>query len=304
MTADIATVPVTSPPTSRSVAWGVARLEARRHVRNPVLWLGVAASLYMAWRSRSIDWNAGPYQALPVDPVPAAWAVYVLGVISGGRDHLPGLRPSPTISVATGHDRIAAGRLLGLLVPVAVVAASVGLVVVSARLSGGYTIGELSRRTDDANHTLPEIAQPILLAAMCAAAGVAVGRAVRQTAVALVGGTVLFLTFGLISWAWQWSPAVYVAPVQVQPFSVEIPQGDPALAPAGWWLSSPGQYQDGWRRLVVDPVVAAGHDVVLLGATALFVGWALRRRVGLILAGVGSALVVVGVAIQVVAAPW
>jgi hypothetical protein len=299
-TFDDATVPMARP----SVRFEVARLEARRHLRNPVLWLGVAASLYSAWRSRSIDWNGGAYSAFPVDLVLAAWAVFVLGVVSGGRDHQPGQQAPPSLAVPTHDGRIAAGRLLGLLAPVAVVAAAVATIVTINRLTGGFTIGEMARRTDDAQHSLPEIAQPILLAAMCGAAGVAAGRAVRHTAVALAGGTVLLLAFGLISWAWQWTPAVYVAPVQLQPFYVDLPGGDPSEVPAGSWLSSPGPHQDGWRRLVVEPVVAAGHDLVLLGGTALFVGWAVRRHAGRIAAGIGVAMVGVGVAIQMAAAPW
>src|SRR5690606_14603519 len=99
------------------------------------------------------------------------------------------------------------------------------------------------------------------------------GRAVRYTIVAVAAGTLVLFVFGLISWAWQWTPAVYVVPVQQQPFSVDLAHADPALAPADWWLSAPGQYQRGWRRLVVDPVVAAGHDLVLLGTCAVFAGW-------------------------------
>ena len=293
--------PSTATP---SVAWTLARLEARRHLRNPVLWLGVAVSVYSAWRSSSIEWTAGPYSAFPVDVVPAAWALFVLGTISGGRDHLPGLRPAPTIAVATGDDQIAGGRLLGLLAPLAVVAAVVVGMVVVMRLSGGYTIGERSWQTDDAQHTIPEIAQPILLAALCGAAGVAVGRALRHTIVAVAAGTLVLFVFGLIAWAWQWTPAVYVAPVQQQPFSIDLAVADPSLAPSDWWLSAPGQYQAGWKRFVVDPVMAMGHDLVLIGACAACVGWAIRRSAGRAAVAAGFVLVAVGVAVQVAAAPW
>lgn len=307
MTTDIVVTGASTAPRPRthpSVVWTLARLEGRRHLRNPVLWFGVAVTMFSAWQSSAIDWTAGPYTAFPIDAVPAAWALFVLGVVSGGRDHLAGLRPSPGVAVVTGDDRVAIGRLLGLLAPLAVVTAVVAGRVVVAHLGGGYSIGERSWRTTDAQHTLPEIAQPILLAAVCAAAGVAVGRAVRYTIVAVAAGTLVLFVFGLISWAWQWTPAVYVAPVQQQPFSVELPQADPTLAPPGWWLSAPGQYQDGWRRLVVAPVVAVGHDLVLLGACAVFSGWAVRRVVGRVLAASGIGLAVVGVIVQVVAAPW
>lgn len=284
--------------------WTLAGLEARRHLRNPVLWLGVVASVYAAWRSSSIDWTAGPYAAFPVDVVPCAWAMFVLGTISGGRDHLAGMRPPPTAATASGDDRVAAARLLGLLAPLAVVSAVVIGVVIVMRLAGGYVIGEGTWRTDSAHQTLPEIAQPILLSAACGAAGVAIGRAVRSTFLAVAAGTLVLFTFGLISWAWQWTPAVYVAPVQQQPFSVELPGGDLANASSGWWLSSPGEYQRGWRRLVIDPVVAAGHDLVLLGLCAMFSGWAVRRTAGRALAVVGIVVAVVGVLVQVAAAPW
>ena len=293
--------PASSPS---SVVWTLAGMEGRRHLRNPVLWFGVAVSVYSAWESSSLEWTAGPYSMFPVAVVPAAWALFVLGVVSGGRDHLAGLRPSPGVAVATGDDRVAIARLLGLLAPLAVVTAVVAGMVVVARLGGGYSIGERSWRTTDAQHTPPEIIQPILLAALCAVAGVAVGRAVRYTIVAVAAGTLVLFVFGLISWAWQWTPAVYVAPVQQQPFSVDLAHADPTLAPADWWLSAPGQYQRGWRRLVVDPVVAGGHDLVLLGACAAFAGWAIRRSVGRMLAATGVALAVVGVVVQVMAAPW
>lgn len=284
--------------------WTLAGLEARRHLRNPVLWLGVAVSIYAEWRSSSIDWTAGPYSAFPVDFVPCAWAVFVLGAVSGGRDHLAGLRPPPTVATVAGDDRVAIARLLGLLAPLAVVTAVVAGVVLTVRLSGGYTIGESAWRTDDAQLSLPEIAQPVVLAAACGAAGVAVGRAVRSTFLAVATGTLVLFTFGLISWAWQWTPAVYVTPVQHQPFSVPIPDGSLADVSNEWWLSSPGEYQSGWRRLVVDPVMAVGHDVVLLGACAAFSGWAVRRTIGRTLAVAGLALATVGVVVQVVTAPW
>src|SRR5690606_17359511 len=118
-------------------------------------------TVYSAWRSSTIDWTAGPYSAFPTDVVPAAWAVFVLGVVSGGRDHLAGLRPSPGVAATTGADRVAIGRLLGLLAPLAVVAAVVAGIVTVARLGGGYVIGESAWRIADAQHTLPEIAQPI-----------------------------------------------------------------------------------------------------------------------------------------------
>ena len=287
-----------------SVPWAVARLEARRHLRNPVLWLGIATSAYAAWRSRSIEWNAGPYSAFPVDLVPAAWAVFVLGAVSGGRDHLAGLRPAPVTATATGPDRLAAARLLGLLAPLAVVAALVLGIVAVSRATGGYTIGERGWSIDDAQLSIPEIAQPILLAALFGALGVAAGRAVRHTMVVVAGGTILLFAFGLIAWAWQWTPAVYVTPVQQQPFSVALERPGPSSAPAGWWLSAPGQHQDDWRRLVVDPVVAAGHDLVLLGATAACVGWAVRRSRGWLAAAGGAVLAFGGVALQVGSAPW
>jgi hypothetical protein len=294
-------------PASRPASrwpWTLAGLEARRHLRNPVLWFGVVVTVYSTWRSSMIDWTAGPYSAFPVDFVPCAWALFVLGTLSGGRDHLAGLRPPPTVATASGDDRVAAARLLGLLAPLAVVAAVVLGVVIMMRLEGGYVIGEATWRTDSAQPTLPEIAQPVLLAAACGAAGVAVGRAVRFTFLAVAAGTLVLFTFGLISWAWQWTPAVYVAPVQHQPFSVAVPGGSLANAPSDWWLSSPGEFQRDWQRLVIDPTVAAGHDLVLLGVAAAFAGWAVRRAVGRGLAVAGLALATVGVVVQVAAAPW
>jgi hypothetical protein len=293
-----------TPVAARSVPSAIARLEARRHLRHPVLWLGVAASVSSAWQSRSIEWNAGTYSAFPVDLVPAAWAVFVLGALAGGRDHIAGLRPSPAIAVATDDGRIATGRLLGLLAPLAVLAAVVAGTVVATSLTGGHTIGETFWRTDAARHSIPEVAQPILVAAMAGAAGVAIGRAVRHGIVAIALGTIVLFAFGLISWAWQWSPAIYVTPVQLQPFSVDLDHADPTTVPDDWWLSSPGEHQDGWRRLVVDPVMAIGHDLVLVGATAVFAGWAVRGRWGRLASMAGTVAVVVGVVVQVVAKPW
>lgn len=301
---DVAVARPTAMRRSPSVPGAIARLEARRHLRNPVLWLGIAASAYAAWRSRSIEWTAGPYSAFPVDLVPAAWSLLVLGAVAGGRDHLPGLRPAPTVATATGGDRLTAARLLGLLAPLAVVSALVAGMVVVARLTGGYRIGERGWSVDDAQLSIPEIAQPILLAALCGAFGVAAGRAVRHTLVVVAGGTLVLFALGLIAWAWQWAPAVYVTPVQLQPFSVALDRPGPGSAPADWWLSAPGPHQDGWRRLVVDPVVAAGHDLVLLGATAACVGWAVRGAIGRSTVVTGVALAAGGVVIQVGAAPW
>ena len=284
------------------VAFELARAEARRHLRHPVLWLGIAATIYSFRQSRTIDWTAGAYSAFPTDFVGCAWAMFVLGAISGGRDHLPGGRTAP--GAASPGDAVRAlGRLLSLLAPLGIAAAVVAGVVITMRIEGGYSIGERGWGTSSAQPTWPEVLQPVLLFAACGATGVGMGRTVRQGLVTIVTGTVALFAFGLVAWAWQWSPAVFLTPVQTQPFSVAL-EGGPATAHADWWLAAPGQHQEGWRRLVVDPVMAIWHDVVLLGAGVAGVGWALTGTTGRRLAIVGAALIAIGAVAQAVAAPW
>ena len=286
----------------RRVAFELARLEAGRYLRHPVLWLGVTASVYSFWQSRSIEWTAGAYSAFPTDFVGCAWAMFVLGAVAGGRDHLPGDRTPPGWA-SPGVDDRATGRLLGLLAPLAVVVAVVAGVVIASRIEGGYTIGERGWSTDTAQPSWPEVAQPVLLFAAFGAIGVGMGRSVRHGLVTIVAGTAALFAFGLVAWAWQWSPAVYLTPVQIQPFSVRF-DGGPAAAPDDWWLSAPGEHQAGWRRLIVDPVMALWHDVVLLGTGVAGVGWALAGGIGRRLVLIGIALVAIGAVAQAMVAPW
>jgi hypothetical protein len=97
----------------------------------------------------------------------------------------------------------------------------------------------------------------------------------------------------------------YVTPIQTQP--IEVPIGpaslDPLTLPAGWLLSSPGQYEPDWARVIVHVPMAAWHDVYLIGLALLGAGFAIRRRRGRWLVAAGALAVLVGIVAQALVAP-
>ena len=166
-------------------------------------------------------------------------------------------------------------------------------------------MGDRPGRTDHAFHSLPEVLQPVLVVAVGAAAGVALGRATRhRTLASLVGGLGLAV-MGSVAWAFQARPVAYMTLLQVQPFSQRIdPLGfNPQRIPDGWLVTAPDAFEPHWRHVIIDQAVAAWHDAYLVGLILLATGLAVRGRRGRAVAVAGLVLAVAAALVQALVAP-
>ncbi len=299
----IATMPTVASRGGGHPTVALAVVEARRCVRSVWLWVGVAASTWFVVAAGDGAWQADTYQRLQSASMPIALAILVIGLNVGGRDHHND-RPPLAEDAALDADPRAAGRLLGMAAPWAVGAVWAAAVFAYVRAEGGMWVGDEPGRTDAAVYSVPEMLQPLLLFAVAATVGIALGRACRHR-VPLVVGALGFSLFGMVSWAFQSAPMRYVTPIQTQPIEVYIgPAGlDPLTLPADWLLSSPDQYEAYWARVIVHVPMAAWHDVYLIGLALVGAGYAVRRRRGRWLVAAGALAVLVGIVAQALVAP-
>jgi hypothetical protein len=288
----------------------LARVEARRNLRSPLLLvvmaysvLSVMSMLGIGW-SGGVDWSGGTYTGLPLYFVPLAGGTFFLGLRSAGRDHRADVPPLGEDCPLDETAR-ATGRLLGLAVFPAIAAVGVLMVAVVSRIEGGYWIGDSLWRTDTALHTPFELLQPVALVALAGAAGVAAGRRFRhRTPIAVLGAVITFLVVAAW-WMVQWPPMFVVAPVQMQPISRSA---GPIGTFADHWLVSYDNHENYWARQYVDQPLMGGHVLYLVGLTVLCVASALRLRSGAAVAQptrlrrrlrwIGWACVVGGILIQ------
>ena len=184
------------------------------------------------------------------------------------------------------------------------VAVVVGAAALLIRIEGGIRLGDEPGRTEHAYYTLPELAQPVLLAAFAVALGAAVVHVVRQR---LVAGILLFVYWFVVWVYWLFNSPVlrWLTPLQVPPVPVDVGPAStsPASFPQEWLLSTPGEYQEQWVRLVVSPSLAAWHDVYLVALTLLAVAVAVPGRVRRACAVAGAVLAVGAVLMQAVVNP-
>jgi hypothetical protein len=305
MTAITAPAASLAAATPRSSArWTLARLEAVRHVRSPLLWIGLLLSAFFVRSSGTVDWQSGAYQGITPAVTPLAAAAFVAAIRSGGRDHHTDLPPLAEEAALDDRARVTA-RLLGMAPYVAVTVLAIVVMAVATNFVGGYWVGDEPGRTDTALHTLPELLQPVAIVLLAAVLGIAGGRAFRRRSPVAVLGVVVLLALGGISWAWQGVPARYVTLLQIQPVEVTVgpASADPTTFPDEWLLSAPDQYDDDWDRVIAHQPMAAWHDVYLVGLVGAALGLALRGGRGRRLVVAGLAVAAIGVAAQIAVAP-
>lgn len=308
-TTAVAGAPAGLAPT-RDAELALARMEARRHLTSPILLVALVVCL---WSTRLLgaEWSAGTYSLWTTLFVPLALGGFFSCLVAAGRDRPvegPALaEEAPLDDEARARVHLRAALVFPALAVVGTVAGQVASIV-----EGGYWIGEGAYRTDTAQHTASELALPVLVVALGAAAGVAAGRRWRRRSpIAILAGLVGFLQWG-VYWAFQFVPLIYVSPVQASPVTRWIA---PASAvdlrfPASWWVERPAEFNEYWRRVYVDQPLVIGHGVYLAGLIALAVAAALRppslvrsapsRRLRL----VGWGLVLGGVVLQLWALGW
>jgi hypothetical protein len=264
----------------RSSILALARVEARRNLRSPLLLVVLVFSVYEAWAmSHGPEWSAGTYANLPLYFVPLAGATFFLGLRSAGRDHRADVPPLGE-DCAVDETARTAGRLLGLAICPAIAVAGVLAIAVGSRVEGGYWIGEGNWRTDTALHTPFELLQPVALVALAGGVGVAAGRRFRhRNPVAVLAGATTLLFWG-VWWAFQSAPMFVVLPVQIQPISRWAASPPGPVSFPDHWLVHYDTYERIWLRQYVDQPLIGGHVLYLVGLTVLCVGSALRVRSG------------------------
>ena len=278
----------------------LARLEARRMLRHPAPWLGVALTLLMAWDNWDESWSGQRYTSLVAAMTPLLLGISIASVSAFGRELVPVADAAPM----TRAQR-AAARLVGGLPLVALAALVVAAGAVWLRVIDGVPLGDDPGRTEHARHSLPELVQPVLLAAVAVALGAVVVLLLRQRLAASIVLAVGWFLVGATYWLFEGGVLRWLAVVQVQPFYVKVGprETNPTTFPADWLLTAPGQYQDYWARVVVSPVVALWHDVYLVGVLLLLLAVVLPGRARRTLLVSGLVVAVTAVALQHGAAP-
>ena len=280
--------------TPRSAVGQLARIEAGRMLRHPAPWIGVALSAWFATVTVVDTWASSAYHGPLIALTPLLLGVSVASASAFAREHTAVSDDAPMSLSQRSLARLLGG--LGLVGLVAVVvAAGAGWLAVT----GGLPLGDEPGRTEHASYSAPELLQPVLLAAFAVTLGAALAHALRHPLGASIVAFVVWFLLGPTYWLSNGPVARWLTPVQVQPIPVDVgpAETDPTTFPSTWLLSTPGEYQEQWVRLVVSPAVAGWHDVYLVGL-ALLLGAAavpgrLRRPAllaGLLLAAVAVAM--------------
>lgn len=278
----------------------LARIEARRMLRHPAPWCGLALSVLAAWSMWDEQWSGQRYQGLLVAITPLLIGLSLTSISAFGRELVPVAEEAPM----SRADRSLA-RLLGALPLVLVAAVVVAGTAAWLRSTGGLSLGNEPGRTDNAHHTFPELFQLVLLAVLAVAAGAAAVHLVRRRLAAAVVLTLGWFLVGGTYWIFNGPYLRLFTPLQVQPVTVEAGpwDADPTAFPETWLLTGPGEYQDFWAREVVSVWLATWHDLYLVGLVLLAVAVAVPGRTRRPLAIVGAVVALTGVALQQVVAP-
>jgi hypothetical protein len=260
--------------------------EMRRTVRNPVLWIGCALSVWMMWSIVPTpgEWPGASYEEMAVAVLPL---VFVISLVTAVSFHRERLEVAPDAPVPAGTRALA--RLVAALPLVGLAAAYAALLAWRQRDLGGLWLGMEPGRTTEAVFTAGELAQPVALAVLAVALGAALGRRLSRL-VSVV--PLLFVLWFVVSVYWMFGHEV-VTPfsvLQVQPIRVQAgpPTTDPLVVPAHWLLEAPGEFSDVWARVFVSAGLAWWHAVWLLGLSAVAVAFAVpagRARRWLLAAG-------------------
>ncbi|GAA4409666.1 hypothetical protein GCM10023168_28600 [Fodinibacter luteus] len=283
--------------TPQAPMWALARVEAGRMLRSPAPWIGIA--LWAASNAFTLTsapgWVSSQYMELTTSATFLALGVSIAVAYAFGRE-----RTNVSEEASMPADQRAAGRLLGGLSLVALVAVVVAAGAAWLRLRGGLPLGAEPGRTLHAHFSLPELLQPVLVAAFAVALGAAVVHLARHPLTASIVLFVFWFIAGPAYWTINGPVLRWLTPVQVQPISVEAAPAttDPLTLPATWLLEGPGPFQDHWARLLVLPELAAWHDLYLVALTLLTAAVALPGRYRRPLLVVGTVLAIVAIALQ------
>lgn len=301
------TVLTTTTPTSPARAshpravLALARLEAGRMLRHPLVALGLAASVWLVLTSdpAAESYPGDTYMTTMVLLVPMLAAVSFVTAVAFNRE-----RQDFGSTFPVSESGRAVARLLATTPFIALSALFAVLVAWREGFVGGMPVGHPSWSGDHAVHTPAELSQYVALAVLAVAAGASLGRRTARPAAFVA---VLVVGWFVVATYWLFSHPV-VSPfsiIQSQP--LHLYAGDRAAAywtfPAEWRLQPPGPHSDQWSRLFLSESLAWWHNLWLVGLAVVLVSAALpegrSRRWVLVLGGI-AALVGLGGQIAVI----
>jgi hypothetical protein len=276
--------------------------EARRMLRNPVLWAGSALSVWMMWSvdPTADEWPGASYEEIAVAVMPLVFVISVVTAVSFHRERLEVAPDAPVREVVR-----ALARLVATLPLLGVAAAYAALLAWRQRDLGGLWLGVEPGHTTEALFTAGELSQPVALAVLAVALGAALGRRLPHL-VSVV--PLLFVLWFVVNVYWLFGHEVVTAfsVLQVQPIRVHAgpASADPLTFPAHWLLEAPGEFSGRWSRVFVSAGLAWWHAVWLLGLSAAVGAFALPRgRARRWLLAGGGAVAVLGVVAQYAVLP-
>lgn len=260
-----------------SVVLALAATELRRTLRNPVVALGLGLSIWLLWTMSpdSEAWAGVTYTGMAIASAPLLLAISLVTAVSFHRERTAVAPDAPVRGTVRAMARLVAATPL-----IGIAAAFTALIGWRQRDLGGLVLGTEPGRTAEALHSTAELAQHVVLAILAVALGAALGRRVAHLAAII---PLLFIVWYLVAgiyWLFVHPAVLPFSVVQVQPVMVHIGPGsaDPLSFPETWLLEPPGEYQEGWGRLVVSPALAWWHAVWLLGLSSLHLALAVPGR--------------------------
>jgi hypothetical protein len=301
------TTAVVAAPSFDRVAFSnvrqLAMIEARRYAMRASVWIGWAATVLAAARSRP-DWPGGSYETvLPLSFSGMVLGVYIAGARTGRLDVDTDLPPLAEEASMDRQDRRAA-RLLGLVMPVGLtLVTTIGIAVVS-RVEGGFWMGEVPRRTDSALHTPLELLQPALVVALAGALGVVTGSTFHRPLIAVLAGAFAWFVLFPAYWIWNIPPFNAIVPMQVMPLRVDLPDVSASRStPPDWYVEYPTEYNADYVRDLVHQPTVLFHNMFLVGLI-MVVGAAVGRRHQRVVRRTGIAIALFGVVAQLAVSPF
>jgi hypothetical protein len=302
MSATLAAAGLRVRPSSYDVLRALVAVELRRTLRSPVVPVGALASVWYLWTISPATeaWAGSAYQELAIVSAPLLAATSWAAARSFHRERTPVSQAAPVREGTRALARlVAASPMVGLAALLAV------LVALRERALGGLVLGTEPGRTSEALHSVPELGQHVALALLAVALGAALGRRVSRLVLALPLLLLFWFGAGGLYWLFGSRALTAFSVVQVQP--VVVPVGpataDPMAFPAHWLLEGPGEYRDGWARLLVSTDLAWWHCGWLLGLAAVLLAVAVpagTARRGLLIGGLGVAVVCAVAQLQVI----
>lgn len=292
----LAPAPRAATPVRRHVVAALARQELRRTVRSLWLLVGIALTVlvFEDWRGPQ-QWHGERYGYWFTIPSALLVAISLVVALSFHRERTT-VAPAAPVGDA---DRCLA-RLLAALPLLLLPLAAVTGVAAYVWSIGGLDLGHEPGRTLHAYPTVGELCQPVAAAILAIAVGAAAGRHLRHRATAMLVLVAGWLPVTFTYWAFGADAVAPFSVLQSQPVSVPVGprSSDPLSFPAHWLLEPPGQYQEGWTRLVVSEPLAWWHNGWLLGLSLLVLAVAVPRPARRPLALAGGVLATVCVAAQ------